>query len=190
MDLLSSTGLVLRRRKHLEDDVKMLVLLREHGKVALMSRGGQRVKSKLKSLHEPFAEADLQLYATHDGHNGRLVGGRLLNSNIGIRHNPSAFLLGCRCLEVIDLLLPYRAPSPDVYDILRHSLSEMASESNVVLVWVSFVARLLKTLGHGDVSDQINQFPAGSPVEESKALVERELSLILPRRPKSELEVV
>jgi DNA repair protein RecO len=173
----------------LEYDVKLLVLLREGGKVAVISRGGQRLTSKLKVLHEPFTEAEFQLYATHDGHNGRLAGGRLLNSNAGLRANSDAFMLACRCVEVVDMLLPYRAPSSDVYDILRRSLSEMAGGSDSSIAWVSFAAQLLKTLGHGDVLERIGRFPTGSSVEESKALVERELSFILPRRPKSELEV-
>ena len=88
------------------------------------------------------------------------------------------------------MLLPYRAPSSDVYDILRRSLSAMAVEPDASAVWVSFAAQLLKTMGHGDVLEQINRLPAESSLEESKALVERELSFILPRRPKSELEVV
>jgi DNA repair protein RecO len=187
MDSLIGAGIVLRRRKHLEFDAKLLVLMRDHGKVAVISRGGQRLNSKLKALHEPFTEADFQLYATHDGHNGRLASGRLVSSNIGLRRSTDAFLLACRCLEVVDLLIPYRAPSSDVYDILRRSLGEMASGFDASAAWVSFVAQVLKTLGHGDVLDQIGRLPAGSVVEESKALVERELSFVLPRRPKSDL---
>ncbi len=181
MESLNGPGLVLRRRKHLEFDVKVLIFLRDAGKVVAISRGGQRLTSKLKALHEPFTQADFQLFATHDGHNGRLAGGRLIDSHIGLRTNPGAFLWASRALEIVDLLIPYRAPASDVYDILRRSLAEFAVQSDVSAVWVSFVAALLKTLGHGDVLEQ------SAP---SLTLVERELSRILPRRPKSEIEVV
>jgi DNA repair protein RecO len=189
MDSLIGPGIVLRRRKHLEYDVKLLVLLRNEGKVAVISRGGQRLTSKLKALHEPFTQAEFQLYATADGHNGRLAGGRLVDSHIGLRKRTEAFLLACRSAEVVDMLLPYRAPASDVYDILRRALTDFASDPDASVVWVSFVARLLKTLGHGDILEQLNRLPAESSVEASQALVERELSLVLPRRPKSELEV-
>ena len=94
VESLIGHGLVLRRRKHLEFDVKLLVLMREYGKVAVVSRGGQKLNSKLKALHEPFTSADFQLYATHDGHNGRLGGGRLLNSNIGLRAQHRRIYIG------------------------------------------------------------------------------------------------
>jgi DNA repair protein RecO (recombination protein O) len=181
--------LVLRRRKHLEYDVKVLVLLRDYGKVAVMSRGAQRLTSKLKALHEPFTEADFQLFATHDGHNGRLAGGRVIDSNVGLRANMQAFTYACRAAEVVDMLVPYRAPSSDVYDILRRSLAALAHEPHPLPAWISFVVQLLKTLGHGDVSEQLKKLPDEASLDASKALVERELSMVLPRRPKSEIEV-
>ncbi len=189
MDSISDVGLVLRRVKHMDNDFKLTILLRETGKVLAVSRGGQKMASKLKAIQEPFIEADFQVFAPPHGVNGRLAGGRLINSHMDLRSNIDAFNIACRCCETVEMLLPYRAPSPDVYDILRASLQSLQTTDESTLSplrqWVLFVVRLLQALGHGDVTEMARRLLSEAPLEKCVAYVDAELEQILPYRLKS-----
>ena len=193
MESLVGRGIVLRRVRHLDDDFKLTVLLRDAGKVMAVSKGGQRMASKLKSVQEPFVEAEFQVFAPPHGVNGRLAGGRLLDSHRALRSNIDAFNIACRCCEVVEMLLPYRAPSPDVYDILRASLQSLQSMDGPALSplhqWVLFVVQILHVLGHGDVSETARRLLSEAPLERCVAHVDAELERILPYRLKSVTEV-
>ncbi len=189
MDSISGVGLVLRRARHLDNDLKLTILMREFGKVLAVSKGGQRMSSKLKAVQEIFSEADYQVFVPAHGVNGRLVSGRLIGSHEKLRGNYDAFGIACRCCEVVEMLLPFRAPSPDVYDILRESLQSLQSSQSPLHDWVLFVVRILKALGHGDVSEKASQSLVDAPLERCVALVEAELERILPWRLKSTVEV-
>lgn len=202
-------GLVLRRTKRGEDDFRLTVFIREVGKTLVLSKGGQRPKYKLRSLQEPFTEADFHLFFPPDnGINGRLAGGKLINSHQGLRSNYEAFQTASRMVETVDVLVPFRAPAPDVYDILRTSLKALSAGLPAPEEWVLFVAHLLQCLGHGDVTDRLltllepsEREAAGaaleSPTETSlhvrpaslercQTLVDAELEHILPWRLKSD----
>lgn len=192
MDSIVGPGIVLRRSRHLDHDVKLTILFRDFGRLGAVSKGGLRMNSKLKSVQEIFTEADFQMFAPPHGTHGRLSGGRLINSHRALRQNVEAFGTASRCLEVVDTLLPYRAPAPDVYDILRRSLQAFqasGASQPPQHEWVLFIVRLLKVLGHGDVSDEAAKLLSGSPIERCVAYVEAELERILPWRLKSTVEV-
>jgi hypothetical protein len=91
------------------------------------------------------------------------------------------------------MLLPFRAPAPDVYDILRQSFQALqtigASQPSPLHEWVLFIVRLLKAMGHGDVSDEAAALLSGSPLQRCVSFVEAELERILPYRLKSTIEV-
>ena len=58
MNALTGPGIVLRRAKSAEDDMRLTVYFREFGKVLVTSKGSQKAKSVLKAVQEPFTEAD------------------------------------------------------------------------------------------------------------------------------------
>lgn len=193
MESLTGPGIVLRRARHMDDDLKLTLLLRDAGKVIAIAKGGQRITSKLKAIQQPFVEADFQVFAPTHGVNGRLGGGRLIDSHSEISSNYEAFEIACRCCETVEALLPFRAPSAEVYDILRASLRSLQPVEKPALSplreWVLFVARLLNALGHGDVSEMERRLLSGAPLERCVAHVDAELEKILPRRLKSVTEV-
>lgn len=193
MEPLSSRGLVLRRVRHLDDDFKLTLFLRDAGKVLAISKGGQKMASKLKAVQQPFVEADFHLFIPPHGVNGRLVSGRLLDSHERLSSNLDAFQMACQCCEVVEMLLPFRAPSPEVYDILRQSLQALQTLDSPSLSplreWVLFVVRMLKVLGHGDVSEQASRLLSEAPLDRCVSLVNAELERILPWRLKSAVEV-
>ncbi len=171
MNLIPGPGLVLRRNKHLETDVHLHLFMKETGKVYATVKGGQRFSSKLKSLQEPFTLAEFQVYR------------QIQESHQFLRTDYKSFLVASKCCEVIDALLPFRAPSPDVFDILHHTLQGFQSIPEPERVWIRFVVELLENLGHGDMSKDLNQRSLGY----SLAYVESRLESILPWKLKSEV---
>lgn len=150
-----SRGLVLRRVKHLEKDVRLTLFLRDIGKVFVVARGAQGMNFRLKSLLELFSETDFQIYLPRHGLYGRVIGGKLLDCHQNLRLNVAAFGVACKSCEVIDFLLPFRAPSSDVYDVLQRCLHGLQAKGDPRIEWLLFVMRLLKVLGHGDISGDI-----------------------------------
>jgi DNA repair protein RecO len=183
MKSITDTGLVLRRTLHLEKDHRLIVLLRGQGKFSLVSKGTSQISSKLKILQEPFSLIDIQAFLSHHGTHGRLTGGKLLHSFDKIRQSYEAYLVASACAEVVDMLVPFRAPSPDVFDILRNAFSRLAQVASPQDVWVDFVQETLKTLGHGDIAVKFNNVP---PVRRFD-IANGELEQILPWRLKSDL---
>lgn len=155
MNALTGTGIVIRRTRREEDDLRLTLFFRDHGKLLVTSKGGQKPGSRLKSVHEPFTEGDFQVFAPENGVNGRLAVGLLIDSHQGIRARFEAFEIASRACETVDVLVPFRAPASDVYDILRSALRSLSTGSPPPVEWVLFVARMLISLGHGDISERL-----------------------------------
>lgn len=183
MESLTDSGIILRRTRHLDDDARLTVFLREHGKMSVISKSSIQLKSKLKSLQEPFSEADLQIYLPPHGVRGRLTGGKLINSHEPLRRSYEAYVIASSCCEVVDTLVPFRAPSPEVFDILRDTLAALEAPGAGREQWIRFVEKLLKSMGHGDITPQTTE---GS-LERRFAVVNGELEKILPWRLKSDV---
>ena len=207
--ILPSLGIVLRRRRHLEEDSRVVVLLREEGKVILAAKGGQRLQSRLKSALEPCAESDFEVYLPPHGVYGKVIGARLVRSRTGLRVHYDRFQTACRMTEALDALLPARAPAPQAYEVLRNGLDLVDAGGSPYGAWCRFGLNLLRVLGHGDQTDRLLSLlpPAdverarsafGGPASEvgtlpdaalrrSVSFVNGELDRILPRQLKAEL---
>lgn len=183
MNSLSGPALVLKRARHLDHDARMTVFFRDHGKLAVVAKGGLRLQSKLKSLLEPFSETDLQVYVPEHGTYGRLAGGKLLDSHEALRARFSAYQLACRSCEMVDILIPFRAPSADVFDILRDALKALHAAESPETEWVHFGVRLLRCLGHGDLSEKL----ASLSLSQAMTHLDQELKRVLPWPMKSEI---
>ncbi len=197
-------GLVLRRTRHMEQDVRLTVFLREVGKIVVLAKGGLKSANRLKALQDPLTEAEYHILLAPQGIHGRLIGGKLIASPHLFSKNWDNFSLASKCCEVVDCLLPFRAPSPDVYDILHATLQRVATESLSAQHWIQFNLRLLNALGYGELTedvlrllqpDEFNRFRDGAADEEfdstwqtvsasslnrCQAFLEARLSALLP----------
>lgn len=173
---LVDRGLVLNHTRHLDEDARLIVLFREIGKIHVVAKGTQKITSKLRPLTELFAEGEFHLAIAPHGVSARLTGGKLIQSHRYLCEQWKRFEIASRMCETADVLLPARAPAPEVFDILHRSLQDLKDASDVQAAWLAFVIQLLKSLGHRDLMET-------SPLDPS--LVEAELERILPRRLKS-----
>ncbi len=188
MSLLTESALVLRRTRHLEHDARLTVLLRNEGKVMVTIKSAAKPKSRLRVFQEPFTRADLQLFLPPHGLYARLLQGTLINTHPNLRQNPLAFHAACRAAETVDVLLPFRAPAPEAFDILEHALQALNNSGNVTVEWALFALRLLKALGHGDHSQEVLKWlHPDNPTSMERAItaLEAELERVLPRKLKS-----
>jgi DNA repair protein RecO len=188
MTLISESALVLRRQRHLEHDARLTVLLRNEGKIIVTIKGAAKPKSRLRVFQEPFTRSEMQIFLPPQGLYGRLIQGTLTRTNPHLRINPAAFHAACRAVETIEVLLPYRAPSPEAFDILDHTLQALEGTANANVEWILFALRLLKALGHGDQSKEVLKWlrpedPAA--MERAGMALEAELERVLPRKLKS-----
>lgn len=186
LDSLIGRGLVLKRARHLDDDSRLTVFFRDVGKIQVLCKGTQKMRAKLRSLTELFVEADFHLAISAHGLSGRLIGGRLLESRRFLCEKFNRFETASRILETVDVLLPARAPAPEVFDILRQALQALKAAPEPDWAWVQFVVKLLKCLGHGDMLESGSMDPSSpSNLLAWLSRVDEELERLLPRRLKS-----
>src|SRR4051812_46529736 len=112
MEALVSAGFVLRRRKHLEHDVRLSIFLKDFGKVLVLLKGALKMGAKLKSFQEPFTAANFQLSIPPHGSYARLIGAEYVSSNQHLSRHMSSFEIANKCCEMVDVMIPFRAPSP------------------------------------------------------------------------------
>ena len=161
-------------------------------KILVVGRGSQKMNSKLKSLQQPLTEADFQVFLPTHGIHARLIGGQLVSSHPLLRKNVKAFGYACKCSEMVDVLVPFRVGTPEVYDILQHAFRSLCLNPIPELEWIQFVVRLLKALGDGDIKRDIQVLmpsPSALNINRALALVDSHLERVLPWRLKSEVLV-
>ena len=170
-------GLVLRRTRHMEQDVRLTLFLREVGKIQILAKGGLKATNRLKALQDPLTEAEYHVLLAPQGIHGRLIGGKLIAAPYLFSRNWENFSMASKCCEVVDCLVPFRAPSSDVYDILHATLQRLATESLSAHHWIQFNLKLLNALGYGELTedvlkllqpDEFNRFREGAADEESE----------------------
>jgi recombinational DNA repair protein (RecF pathway) len=130
----------------------------------------------------------MQLFLPPQGLYARLLQGQLVRTHPRLRQNPLAFHTACRAIETVETLLPFRAPAPEAFDILDHTLQTLEETPNIAVEWILFCLRLLKALGHGDHSQEVLKWmhPENpSAMERAGMALEAELERILPRKLKS-----
>ncbi|MFN0117183.1 MAG: DNA repair protein RecO [Elusimicrobiota bacterium] len=154
MKTYTSAGIVIKREKHLESDDRLIVFTKEWGRLLLNAKLSRRLFSKLRSVQEPFVEADFYFAMPEHAYYGRLISGKVIDSHQGLRNHLLAYGIASQCCEVINNLLPFRAPSPDVFDILRTVL-RVIPHSQPRFLWVLFLRRFLWVLGHGDLTSNL-----------------------------------
>jgi DNA repair protein RecO len=188
MKLTTHQGIVIRRIRHLEEDAKLTLLLRDEGKIIATIKGGQKLTSKVRVLQEPFIKADFQLFLPPHGPYGRVIQGRLINSHQGFRTNLLSFQLASQACEIVDMLLPFRAASPETFDLLDHTLHEFEVAPDPIDPWILFALHLFRQLGHGEAPPEILRcVTTSSAKDRCLAYVDAELQRILPQQLKTDI---
>ena len=138
-------AIVLRRLDYGEADRILTLLTKEHGKVGAIAKGVRRPQSRLDPVLQTFGHLDLQLAV---GHNldvvtqaVRLPGPRLPGD---LEWTSRASLIA----EVADRVAEERHPVPDVFELTREGLTEVATATMPRRATARFLMDALERFGY------------------------------------------
>lgn len=120
----SDEGVVLKRQNFGEGDKIITVFSLRHGKIQLIAKGVRKTSSKRSGSVELF---NLLKFHAAQGHGGWdvLTEVQLLDSFASWRKHLGRVNLAYQLVEVVDKLTPDHQPHPEIFKILKTSLSEI-----------------------------------------------------------------
>ena len=118
MAIIKDRGIVLRRIKDGEANLRLVLLLEERGKVVVFAKGASKSSSKLNAAANPFNYTEFIIF---DGGNFlSLNQAAVIHSFNAIRHSYGGFVAASLCLELCDKML---MPAMDARDALTAALT-------------------------------------------------------------------
>jgi DNA repair protein RecO (recombination protein O) len=142
----TDTAIVLGARRHGESSAVAELMTREHGRHLGLVRGGSGTR------HKPLLQAGNLVTATWrarlDEHLGYLVV-EALNLRAATYLAAAHALYGVQHLAALCRLLPERDPHPPVFDLLDHTIGQLAEPLLAAALVARFELQLLADLGFG-----------------------------------------
>lgn len=176
--IVTSTGIVLSRRKDRETDI-VFDLMRENGSVVrLRAHGIVATKNRSGLIHEPGSKIQATYY-DEDSRGGSLKEATLLDRREGLKESYTDMTLLSYVLE-ISRHASEGSPDPDLYRLLDGALETLNQENKKRTVddFLSFIifykTRLMKVSGFLGETDRCSH--CGAPLEGEAYLNRDELS--------------
>ena len=119
----TTEGIVLHYNQYREHDRVYTIYTKDFGKVALLARGSNKIKSKLAGHLEPCIFSSLMI-ASGKGFD-ILAQARTIDSFVDIRENYDSFSLTAILLEAMDKLTHDEEEDPELYELLLESLASI-----------------------------------------------------------------
>ena len=143
----TAEALVLRRSDSGENDRRLTLLARGHGRTDVVAKGARKGGSRLAGSSEPLIHAR---FSWHAGRNRRFITSvQPITSFPGLRADYDRLVAGLALAEVLAWALPYNSPDDDALDLALGTLASLA-ESGQPLAALSWgLAHLLRDQGHG-----------------------------------------
>ncbi|MEK7091012.1 MAG: DNA repair protein RecO [Patescibacteria group bacterium] len=126
MNSYSDVGIVLKRLNLGEADKLITFYTRHHGKVTAIARGLRKPTSKRAGSLELFNLVKSS-FIKGKGELDTLAEVQILNSHSGWRKHLGRVNLAYQLAEVVDKLTPDHQPHPEIFAILKDSLSQISS---------------------------------------------------------------
>lgn len=143
-----TTGIILKKSDHKENDILVTLLSFEHGKLKLRLKSGKKNYSKLQSHCEPFAETEFLV--AHSKTIDIACNAVNVNSFSNIRNDYAKTNVAFYFCQLVEKLLRENLASKQVYKLLKSSLEKLDTElveQEVDLLSRYFEYRLLSILG-------------------------------------------
>jgi DNA repair protein RecO (recombination protein O) len=175
MNMLKTTGFVLRKNDYREYDRIYTFYTDDFGKLPLLVRGARRVKSKLAPHLENFGEA--RVYFARGRVLNHLSGARVLEDNRVLLKNQEKINLVCDCFYLLDKIIKPEESDRKIYGLLKETMAaaSLASEADFFKIKIYFFWRLADYLGYRPQLDECalcgrgfkkkEPFPAGISVK-------------------------
>ena len=135
---------VLHHRPFRDSSRILDVFSRDHGRLALVSRGSRSAKSKLRGVLRPFMPLQLSWVISSDL--GTLTGAEMQGTPISLTGD--ALLSGYYVNELLLHLLHRHDPQPDIFSAYANTIERLAGISDIAPVLRQFEIALLRMLGY------------------------------------------
>jgi len=154
MEDLHTRAFVLRTRAYAESDVIATLLTSDHGKLTAIARGARRSKKRFAGpALEPFQELAVRFARRPHSDLGFLHECRVARSHHGIVSDLRAYAWGSYLAELTEAAAPAHDPCPDLYQLFRDAVAELASGRSVDRRAHAYVIGLLDWAGWGPSFD-------------------------------------
>lgn len=147
MEILKTTGIVLRQRPVTETSLIVTWLTKDFGKLRTMAKGARRPKSPFRGHVEPFYLDELlflrsrrsDLYILHEC--------SLIDPHRALRDDYKKLSTAVYFCELVDLATESEQADPDLFSLLRSTLRTLTSQPWRPLLLNHFELNLLAALG-------------------------------------------
>lgn len=147
-------AIILHTIDYLESDRIVYALSREKGMIHGLAKGARRSLKRFPGTLEPFCEVILDVFSKPGLDLLRLEEARLINPNLGIRHDLGLYAHAEILIEMLMNHLPPLDPHPQTYAHLSCALTDCAANSSWFMHWARAMFSILSSLGYGlDMKD-------------------------------------
>lgn len=161
-------GFVLHSRPYRESSLLLDVFTLDFGRLRLLAKGARKSKRGLHSLLQPFVQ--LRLSWAGKGDLPVLTAAESIGGTSIKLSGPKLFC-GFYVNELLLNFLPSRDPHPEVFDLYRNTLDQLAADDGMERILRLFEVSLLGEMGYGMAFDR--EATSGQPIDPAKRYVYR-----------------
>lgn len=169
-------GIVIRTQDYGETHKIVTVFTKEYGKVAAISRGANKPKSRLRAISQPFVLGDFLIYVTKGL--STIQQGQIIHSFRHIREDIVKTAYAAFIIELTDKILADKESEPFLYHELFYTLQWIDEHDSYMIPLFMYELKLLKRAGIAPVVShctncQSKQYPFVFSIREGGLLCDR-----------------
>ena len=126
MNSYTVEGIVIKRFNLGEADRLITLFTKNHGKITALAKGIRKPASKRAGSIEVFNHVKVSLIKSR-GDLEVLTEVQIINSFTSWRNHLGRITLAYQICEIVDKLTPDHQPNPEVFEILKNSMSQIGS---------------------------------------------------------------
>jgi DNA repair protein RecO len=149
MPRIKTRSIILNTRDYSESDRIIIMLSPNMGLINAIAKGARRSTKRFPGTLEPFCEIEAELFIKPGSELLRLEEAKLANANLWAREDLSLFAHASVLLEIPAVNLAPLDPHPQLFEVLRRSLSYFSSGKKWFCFWASALTGILTSMGYG-----------------------------------------
>ncbi|HLS66457.1 MAG TPA: DNA repair protein RecO [Pseudogracilibacillus sp.] len=169
-------GIVIKSQDYGETHKIVTVFTKEYGKVAAISRGANKPKSRLRAISQPFVHADFLIYISKGL--STIQQGQIVHSFRQIREDIVKTAYAAFILELTDKVVADKESESFLYNELFHTLRWIDEHDSYMVPLFMYELKLLQRAGIAPVvthcaNCQTTQYPFVFSIREGGLLCDR-----------------
>ncbi len=148
MSIHTADAIVLRQYPYRETSVLVTCLTDRFGKLKGLVKGlHDHTRPRYRSAMEPMTLNRIVFYDVRTSSLHLISQCDLLAAFSSLQRNLDAARTAASCAELVDAVLETNDPQPQVFELLRETLTRLTQPSSMPTVRIQFILRLLKLSG-------------------------------------------